>query len=337
MTYRCVWWTWRKGCSSGCQRGICKCASDRCWPALGHSELQLLLYRWWWDKDSEGLCPSLSWLRTHTHNVCNHTGTSHITTQVTHRLHLFNSEIWLPQNLNRKRDIINSTKIIWIPWDVIIAPPLQEKWEMHTKGEWYFKKEMFKVRNVAKNRNKKTYHEVWALPLTITVHTYGMNFWSVSTCDQRNVMILQKYASSIHYFCPHLVYICVIYLFLTSESSVDKNNNNIQWSSLYAILTVRWHLCQSCRYLRHRGWHRAALLGKPQWAVCSLSLDGSWRTARCFESGSGSLKHLDNCSSAQRKSQLQQNRQTVIYVLCTFVCVDSRAPLHMCLYVHMYD
>lgn len=64
------WQTWRTGCSSECRRGICRCASCRCWPAPGHSGLQRHLYYWWWDKDSEELCPSLSCIRKYVKNKC---------------------------------------------------------------------------------------------------------------------------------------------------------------------------------------------------------------------------------------------------------------------------
>lgn len=49
-------------------------------------------------------------------------------------LHLFNSEIRLPQNLVRKRSILNSTKLILIPGNVFVVPPLQGKIRHKTRG-----------------------------------------------------------------------------------------------------------------------------------------------------------------------------------------------------------
>lgn len=42
-----------------------------------------------------------------------------------YNLHFFNSEIRFPQNFGRKREIIDPTKVLWIPGNVLVVPPLQ--------------------------------------------------------------------------------------------------------------------------------------------------------------------------------------------------------------------
>lgn len=66
---------------------------------------------------------------------------------------------------------------------------------------------------------------------------------------------------------------------------------------------------QSMNHLPHPEWRRAVLPGTHVWGVCSFLRAGTWSTAHCFCSGSGGLKHPDNCSYAPGTPHLEEEHQ----------------------------